>query len=311
MRLTLASFALGAAFVVAPVAAGYAPALSQDFSITNPGEPADPGRRDLMRQLQAWWDVHAYYPRHASNSDEEGAVQLHLAILPDGRIWTANVVGSSGSSSLDSAAVAAFRSGFVRPFPQGVPEADLDISLHYILAHRHDQPVTADYKPVVSKHPFTITNDPVKSPILETMMQRTCTGTVVKEGIRNHPWYGGPHWVQAVFFRRPDDGTPWVKFYDGGEPLLAPVNEVGKLVQWTGKGESPRKNMSFQYQYTVWSDGDNKLSGNIEAYFYANGPEGINTGGTVDFTCATEIVPAIRWSALSVRTIQAPPGDPP
>ena len=312
MRLSVASAALAAAFVLAPVAAGYAPALSQDFSITNPEQPADAGRRDLMRQLQAWWDLHAYYPRHASNSDEGGTVKVHLVVLPDGRIWKVDVVGSSGLPSLDTAGSLAFRGGFVRPFPAGAPETDLDISLHYVLAHRHDETVAAGYTPPVSsRRPFTIMNDPVKSPILETMLQRTCTGEVVKEGIRNHPAYGGHHWVQAVFFRKPDDGTPWVKFYDGGEPLIAPVNEVGKMVQWTGKGESPRKGMSFQYQYTVWPDGDNKLSGNIEAYFYANGPEGINTGGTVDFTCATEVVPAIAWSAWAVRAIQAPPGDPP
>jgi TonB family protein len=311
MQLPFSSSALAAAFSLALVAAGYAPALSQDFSITNPEEAANAGRRDVMRQLQAWWDVHGYYPRHASQNDEGGTVKLHLEILSDGRIWSAKVALSSGSNSLDAAASAAFRGGFVRPFPEGVPEADLDISLHYVLAHRHDQPVVAGYTPAASRGPFTIANDPVESPILATMMQRTCTGTVVKEGIRNHPWYGGHHWVQAVFFRKPDDGTPWVKFYDGGEPLLAPVNEVGKMVQWTGKGESPRRGVSLQYQYTVWPNGDNKLSGNIEAYFYASASQGINTGGTVDLTCATEIVPPITWSALMVRTIQAPPGDPP
>ena len=47
MRLPVASAALAAASVLALVAAGRAPALSQDFSITNPAEPAD---ADLMRQ---------------------------------------------------------------------------------------------------------------------------------------------------------------------------------------------------------------------------------------------------------------------
>ena len=133
------------------------------------------------------------------------------------------------------------------------------------------------------------------------------------EGIRNHPAYGGRHWVQAVFFRKPDDGTPWVKFNEGGQPLLAPVNEVGKQVQWTGQGRSTR-HVTFQYRYTVWADGDNKLSGNIEAYFdnhHDQGPQGINTGGTVDLTCATESVPAVTWSASSVWVVQAPSGDPP
>jgi hypothetical protein len=96
MRLSVASSALAASFVLTPVAAGYAPALCQDFSITNQVEPANAGRRDLMRQLQAWWNAHAYYPRHASNNDEGGTVKVHLVILPDGRLWTVNMVESSG-----------------------------------------------------------------------------------------------------------------------------------------------------------------------------------------------------------------------
>src|SRR5580658_10865310 len=111
MRLPIASSALAAAFVLTPVAAGYAPALCQDFSITNQVEPANAARRDLMRQLQAWWDVHAYYPRHASNNDEGGTVKVHLEIIPDGRIWTPNVAASSGSRSLDAAGAIVFREG--------------------------------------------------------------------------------------------------------------------------------------------------------------------------------------------------------
>src|SRR5271154_2823561 len=109
MRSAVASSALAAAFVLTPVAAGYAPALCQDFSITNQVEPANAWRRGMMRQLQAWWDAHAYYPRHASNSDEGGTVKVHLVILPDGRIWMSNMVESSGSRSLDSAGSSVFR----------------------------------------------------------------------------------------------------------------------------------------------------------------------------------------------------------
>ena len=75
MRSSVALSAFAAAFVLTPVAAGYAPALCQDFSITNQVEPANAGHRDVMRQLQAWWDAHAYYPRHASNSDEGGTAK--------------------------------------------------------------------------------------------------------------------------------------------------------------------------------------------------------------------------------------------
>ncbi len=265
MRLSVASSALAAAFVLTPVATGYAPALCQDFSITNQVESGNAARRDLMRQLQAWWDAHAYYPRHASNSDEGGTVKVHLVILPDGRISTVDVVASSGSRSLDTAGNSLFRGGFVRPFPEGEPKADIDISLHYVLAHRHDQPVAAGYTPVLSKSPFTIMNDPVKSPILETMLQRTCTGTLVLGGIANHPWYGIRYGIQAIFFRKPD-GTPWVKFDEGGYPVLAPMTEVGKMVTWTGPQVKIGGGTSSYYrwlQYTVWPDGDNHLSGAV------------------------------------------------
>jgi TonB family protein len=309
MRLSVASSALAAAFVLTPVAAGHAPALCQDFSITNQVEPANAWRRDMMRQLQAWWDAHAYYPRHASNRDEGGTVKVHLVILPDGNIFNMWLVESSGSRSLDSAGAAVFHGGFVRPFPQGEPRADIDISLHYVLAHRHDQPVAAGYTPVSSKSPFTIMNDPVKSPILETMLQRTCTGWVVKNGISNHPVYGMSSTAQAIFFRKPD-GTPWVKFYAWGNPSLAPVTEVGKMVQWTIQ-EQQGKDVAWVH-YTVWPDGDNHLRGAIGSVVYRFGfPYSNNIGGPVDLTCATEVLPAVTWNDGFAQTLVAPPGDPP
>ena len=236
MRPSIVSATLAAAFVLSPLVTGHAQAMAQDFSITNQAEPAYPSHRDLMRQLQAWWDLHAYYPKHAANNDEGGTVKIHLNVVADGRIWMLNVAQSSGSRTLDAAALATFNGGFVRPFPEGTPECNVDISLHYILAHRHDQPVEASYTPVSSTKGFSITNDPVKSPILDTMLKRTCTGTIVRGGIRNHPAYGCSCWAEAIFFRKPD-GSPWVKTYEYGYPSLSPVKEVGKTLQWTGREE--------------------------------------------------------------------------
>ena len=320
MRLSVASSALAAAFVLTPVAAGYAPALCQDFSITNE-EQGDAARRDLMRQLQGWWDAHAYYPRHASNNDESGTVKVHLVILPDGRIWMVNMVASSGSHTLDTAGLSVFREGFVRPFPQGEPQADIDLSLHYVLAHRHDEPVAADYKPVVSRSPFTTTNDPVRSPVLETMLLRTCTGTQVLGGVANHPIFGQSSWIQAVFFRKLD-GTPWVKFYERGYPALSPVTEIGKMVTWTGRQEvvGGGSSMYLRYlQYTVWSNGDNHLIGAIGSRrtTIAGVPFNQNLGGNwVDLTCETQALPAVTWndwlatpmvtSPLNLSTVDPP-----
>jgi TonB family protein len=296
MRLTVASSAIAAAFVLTPLVAGYAPALGQDFSITNQEEPANAGRRDLTRQLQAWWDAHAYYPRHASNRDEGGTVEVHLVILPDGKIWTIDLVESAGSSSLDAAGEAVFRGAFVRPFPAGEPEADIDISLHYVLAHRHDQPVAAGDTPVLSKSPFTITNDPVKSPILDTMLQRVCTGTIALGGVPNQPVYGTRHWAQAIFFRK-SDGMPWVKFYERGHASLSPVTEIGTMVTWAGRQEHTREDDSW-LQYTVWPDGDNHLSGAIGGRVSRSGVASNSNlaGNSVDLTCSTEALPTVTWN---------------
>lgn len=313
MRSSMMSVALAVALVAGPVVVGHAPAMSQDFSITNQVDPADAGRRDLLKQLQAWWDAHAYYPRHASDNEEAGTAKVHLVIHSDGIIWMSTTVEGSGSRSLDAAAAAAFQGGFVRPFPPNVPGTELDVSVHYVLAFRRGQPASAGPVPAASRASFTITNQPVQSPILETMLQKSCTGVVVKQGIRNHPWYGQRFQVEAIFFRRPD-GTAWVRLYDSSTGYsLAPIVEVGKVLRWTGPEEHlPNGNVSFT-EYTAWADGANLIIGNIQTIYFgparANMP--INRGGTVDFTCATQTVPAITWSALAVTPGQSPPGDPP
>jgi TonB family protein len=315
MRLSVASSTLAAAFVLTPLVAGYAPALCQDFSITNQVEPANRGRRDVMRELQTWWDAHAYYPRHASSADEGGTVKVHLVILPDGRIWTTDVVASSGSQALDKAGGSVFRGASVRPFLEGEPNADVDLSLHYVLAHRHDQPVAAGYTPVASKAPFTITNDPVKSPILETMLQRVCSGTMVLGGIPGHPWYGSSFAAQAIFFRKPD-GTPWVKFSERGYPSLSPVTEVGKMVTWTGRKEQVGGGQGYEkwFQYTTWPDGDNHLRGAIGTIQSKSGVAFITTGGSdsINLTCLNEVLPTVTWNDLIAQTFASPsPIDPP
>ncbi len=309
MRALVASAALGAALLVMPAATGHAPAWSQDFSITNPEAPipADGSRRDVMRQLQAWWDVHGYYPQHASRNDEGGTVGVHLDIRADGRIGAVQVARSSGSESLDAAALRTFNGAFVRSFPDGAPGTELDISLHYVLAHRHDQSVPVDYKPAPLKSPFTIANDPVKPPVLEKMLQKTCTGTIVTGGIRNHPIYGVRFYGSTlVFFRKPD-GTPWVKFVEGDQEAISPVIQIGKLVSWRGPTRYSKADQFSVYYYTAWLEGDNTLKGSVSR----NNALNPNAGdGTIDFTCAEEVVPQIAWNARYVPLVDLPPGDP-
>src|SRR5271167_2129733 len=99
MRSCIASAILAAASILAPVATGHAPARSQDFSITNKVEPGG----NWIGKLQAWWDVHAWYPEDALEKKQDGTVKLHLVIRENGEVWTEETVQGSGSKSIDNA----------------------------------------------------------------------------------------------------------------------------------------------------------------------------------------------------------------
>ena len=315
MRSYIAGAVLAAAFVLAPVATGYAPALAQDFSITKQGslqiEGADLSP-DWIRKLQAFWDLHAYYPKEASDKDESGTVKLDLRIHSDGQVWWAKVVESSGSKSIDDAAFVVFSKTIPSEVPAGhagagirclfrwgtkLGEADLFISLHYVLAHRHDQPVNASTAPALSKQPFTITNGPVKDTVIETTLQRTCSGTVHTSEFGDTPpdsIFGHIYQVTTVFYRKPD-GAPWVKFtYIGGTVSYLPVTELGVSAQWRYT-YSYGKRMYPPGHYAVWPDGDNHLIGRT-----IDGP------GTIDLTCESVTLPLITsgsWMQLVAKSI--------
>jgi TonB family protein len=301
MRVLLASAAIGAALSVIPAAAGNAPAWSQDFSITNPQQPADGSRRDLIRQLQAWWDVHSYYPNRASLHDESGTVGVRIVILGDGRIFSAQMLTSSGSPALDEAAPKAFAGGYVQPLPPGAPETQLNIMVHYVLARRHDQPVPAGYKAEPPKAPFTITNDPVTPPILAKMLLKTCTGTIVLNALRNHPSRGIFYDSKLIFYREAD-GSPWVKFYEVSRVSYSPVLQVGNLVSWTGPalgkagdGRSPERKLNH---YTAWLDSNNKLDGCISSDdTWQIGAGCDNAPGTLVYSCAADAAPQPQSNA--------------
>jgi hypothetical protein len=80
--------------------------------------------------------------------------------------------------------------------------------------------------------------------------------------------------VQAVFFRKPD-GTKWVKFTLAQHSANdLPVIEIGVSAQWTDHEYSVGKD-TYHTHYSLWPEGDNRLSGRME-----NKP-----WGTIDLTC--------------------------
>jgi len=280
MRPYLAAAILAVVLALAPVAAGYAPALAQDFSITNQNDLRVEGAvlgPDWIRKLQAWWDLHAYYPREAVAKNESGIVKVHLLIHPDGVVWLFKVVQDSGSKDLDKAALWTFHNMHLEPFPPGTaaPQADVYITLHYVLSN---QP---------AKTPFTVTNAPVKDSAVATTLQRTCTGTAVMGGWGPNSPLGWHRRVAVTFYRKPD-GTPWARWEDqGGVLTFVPVVELGMSAQWTAQYTLTKPPYPW-FHYAVWPADKNGLSGTV-----TNGA-GLESEGSIDLTCDTKVVPAIK-----------------
>jgi hypothetical protein len=131
-------------------------------------------------------------------------------------------------------------------------------------------PVVAGIAPALSRSPFTVTNDPVPATVVDSMVQKTCSGTVVQ------PWpgpEGGYFQVEAVLYRMPD-GRAWIKFYWAGKgPLDIPTVELSVSAQWNTPTVSRNLN-SWTTHYAAWPDGDNHLAGTT-----------IDPYGTFELTC--------------------------
>ncbi len=86
-----------------------------------------------LGKLKQWWDQRSFYPKEASQTNEGGSVRVRIAIAADGQVTSIEVVQGSGSSVLDTAAVAVFRNAHLPPFPPGTPPqpADVVVTLHY------------------------------------------------------------------------------------------------------------------------------------------------------------------------------------
>ena len=75
-----------------------------------------------------------FYPRRARRMGHQGTVLLKLVLLPDGSIGKVSLAESSGTQTLDEAALAAVRRvGRFPPFPQGMKREDwvLTVPIRY------------------------------------------------------------------------------------------------------------------------------------------------------------------------------------
>jgi protein TonB len=94
--------------------------------------------KDWIEQLHEWWLQHSYYPAEAARRAQDGSVQIHVRVDRYGRVQLVELQSSSGSTWLDAGAQAVFRGASLPPFPAATPEpeADLDLTIDYILIRR-------------------------------------------------------------------------------------------------------------------------------------------------------------------------------
>ncbi len=94
--------------------------------------------KDWMELLHEWWMEHGYYPQEAARRGEDGTVAIHVKVDRYGHVHLVELESSSGSQWLDLGAQATFRGAQLPPFPPSTPEpeADLDITIDYILTGR-------------------------------------------------------------------------------------------------------------------------------------------------------------------------------
>ncbi|MBV9783984.1 MAG: energy transducer TonB [Acidisphaera sp.] len=65
--------------------------------------------------LSAWLQAHKTYPQAARRNGEEGRAVVRFTVDRDGRVLDVELVGSSGSQSLDDAAQAMLRGAHLPP----------------------------------------------------------------------------------------------------------------------------------------------------------------------------------------------------
>ena len=252
------------------------PAEAPDTSVRVEGAELGP---DWIRQLQAWWDRHAFYPGEAAQENVSGTVKVHIVVRPDGEVPTIHVEQSSGSRFIDNAAYQAFTSAHLHPFPAGTPapKADVYITLHYVLTHGQVAAAAA-----VAKRPFTVTDKPVDATNASSLQQKTCVGNIVVDSATGglDSWYGRHGWARAAFYRAPD-GKPRVKFSTSWYTEDVAISESNGSVGWLGPAQKmgPPGFGIVQMKYSLWPAGPDHVGGSV---FDIYKPD---TKGAIELNC--------------------------
>jgi len=91
-----------------------------------PSPEASAGYRAL---LSAWLESHKRYPETARQRGEEGHAVLRFLIDRSGRVLDYAVISSSGYADLDQSLEEMMRGATVPPFPAGMSESRMQVSV--------------------------------------------------------------------------------------------------------------------------------------------------------------------------------------
>ncbi len=91
-----------------------------------PSPEAVAGYRAL---LSAWLESHKHYPDTAREHGEEGHAVLRFSVDRSGRVLDYAVISSSGYSDLDQSVEEMMRGASLPPFPAGMPQREMQISV--------------------------------------------------------------------------------------------------------------------------------------------------------------------------------------
>jgi protein TonB len=91
-----------------------------------PSPEASAGYRAL---LSAWLESHKRYPETARQHGEEGHAVLRFEVDRSGRVLDYAVISSSGYADLDQSLEEMMRGATLPPFPAGMPEPRMQVSV--------------------------------------------------------------------------------------------------------------------------------------------------------------------------------------
>jgi TonB family protein len=241
-------------------------------------EGADLGP-DWIKQLQAWWDKHAFFPGEEVQKNLSATVKVHFVVRLDGEVSTAHIEEGSASKIFNNAAYVTFRDAHLHPFPPGTPapKADVYVTLHYVLTHGEAAAAAA-----VSKRPFTVTDKPVQVANASSLQQKTCSGVLVMHTSSGEldSWRGYRQWARAIFYRTPD-GKPRVKFWTSWGSNDVAVNDSDGSAGWLGV-EQKGTWISVRPRYALWPAGADHVGGSVVDIHNSS------LDGAIDLICASE-----------------------